>query len=58
MAGRPVDAFVAGEKDPVVAARWAKAMELRAAGRTFAQIADELGYASPSGAYQAVMDAL
>ena len=38
--------------------RWLEALELRKAGWTFERIADELGYAGPSGAYQAVMKAL
>lgn len=36
----------------------ARAMELRKAGCSFQEIADELGYASPSGAYEAVKAAL
>jgi hypothetical protein len=47
-----------GETNPEVAARWARALELRKAGASFQQIADQLGYAGPSGAYQAVMSAL
>ena len=34
------------------------ALNLRKAGATFQEIADELGYASPSGAYEAVQSAL
>jgi hypothetical protein len=36
----------------------AHALQLRKAGKTFDQIAQALGYASPSGAYQAVTSAL
>ena len=35
-----------------------RALELRMKGLTFAEIADEVGYASPSGAYEAVRKAL
>ena len=38
--------------------RWLDALELRKRGWTFERIADELDYAGPGGAYQAVMNAL
>ena len=41
-----------------VAERRARAMELRLAGRTYEQIANELGYQSKGGAYNAVKRAL
>jgi hypothetical protein len=46
------------EKRLVGVQRQAAALELRKAGKGFQQIADELGYAGPSGAYRAVMTAL
>jgi hypothetical protein len=57
--GNPASAeFKPGENIPEVAEKWAKALALRTAGATFDQIARQLGYASPSGAYEAVMSAL
>jgi transcriptional regulator len=41
-----------------VAERQCRAVELRLAGGTLKQIADALGYASPSGAAQAIVSAL
>lgn len=35
-----------------------KALELRKAGATYQQIADAIGYASPTGAYKAILSAL
>ena len=58
MAGPPASEFLAGEKDPAVSEKWVKALELRKAGASYEQIARQLGYASTSGAYDAVMGAL
>jgi len=43
---------------PEVIERWAKALDARKLGATYAVIAKQLGYADPSGAWQAVQDAL
>jgi DNA-binding transcriptional MerR regulator len=45
-------------KQIAVAERQTRALELRKAGVSLAAIADELGYASPSGAHEAVKAAL
>jgi hypothetical protein len=58
MPGPPQSEFLAGENDPNVSARWARAVQLRAAGLGYDRIAKECGYASGSGAYQAVQAAL
>jgi len=47
-----------GQQDPGVAEKWAKALALRTAGKTYQEIAVEVGYADRSSAYNAVMDAL
>lgn len=49
---------IPGERDPEVALKWAKAIDLRRTGLTYDQIAERLGYASRSGAYDAVMGGL
>lgn len=48
----------ASEKRIAAAERQAQAINLRKAGVGYAAIARQLGYAGPSGAYQAVMTAL
>jgi len=48
----------ASEKRIAAAERAASALELRKGGLGFAAIARQLGYAGPSGAYQAIMAAL
>jgi hypothetical protein len=58
MPGPPQSQFLAGQKDPEVAERWAKALSLRKAGASYDQIARQLGYADASGAYLAVQKAL
>jgi hypothetical protein len=47
-----------GNKNPAVATRWAEALSLRITGTTIQEIADQLGYANHSGAYDAFMSAL
>lgn len=41
-----------------VTEKQAKALEMRKGGATFREIAEELGYASPSGSFEAVKSAL
>ena len=48
----------ASEKRIAAAERQARAIALRKAGAGYAAIARQLGYAGPSGAYQAIMTAL
>lgn len=43
-----------GRVTAAVVARRKRAIELRSLGKTYQEIADELGYASDSGAYQAI----
>jgi hypothetical protein len=57
--GSPVAGeYKPGEKVPETVDRWRQALELRRSGESYQEIADRLGYANPSGAYDAVMGAL
>jgi hypothetical protein len=50
--------FKPGQELPDVAEKWGKALALRRAGATFAQIARQVGYAEEGAAHKAVMSAI